>query len=90
MPCKTVTVPGPDEQNGGGGGGGDDGGGETPADLLARATRFVKENPLPTAGVVGAGVLLATVGSDDGSAQYIPYTPRPSEKDRTSNNDAGR
>jgi hypothetical protein len=81
MPCKTVTVPGPDEQDGGDGGDGG-GGEETPSNLLERARKFVTENPLPTAGVVGAGIFLATTSVDDEQRPYVPYQPRPADKDR--------
>lgn len=91
MPCKTVTVPGPEETNGGdNGNGGDDGtnggdGGTSPEDLISRVTKFVKDRPLETAGVVGAGIFLATTSMDDDERQsYVPYQPRPADKDRTS------
>ncbi len=94
--CRTVTVPGPEEQGGGGEepgdggpGNGEPGDGEptlpgSPMELVNKALKFAQENPLPTAGVVGAGVLLVGLGGDEQSqTRYLPYQPRASEKDRT-------
>jgi len=73
MPCKTVTVPGPD-------GGGDGTTGDLPPQLQ-KIVDFANENPMVTvSGLGAAGFLLMRPGKGDGNNRM--YMPRPQDYDR--------
>lgn len=86
MPCKTVTVPGPeDTTNGDTGDGGDSGNGDsTGSDLppqLQKIVDLANENPMVTVGGLGAAGFLLMRPSGGGGNNPV-YMPRPQDYDR--------